>query len=114
MVTSPYDVIRRNAQASCLPVSAMTKKTLSAIICLFLLSAMAPYTAAVGPSDSTIWGLSYDWGHFEGDVQNMTGVDTEATNEDLEEAADYAGFILESDQVPVSYTHLTLPTNREV
>ena len=105
MVTSPYDVIRRNAQASCLPVSAMTKKTLSAIICLFLLSAMAPSAAAVGPNDSTIWGLSYDWGHFEGDVQNMTGVDTEATNEDLEEAADYAGFILESDQVLSGASH---------
>ena len=97
METSLYDVIRGNAQAICLPVSVMTKKTLSAMICLFLLSAMAPSAAAVGPSDSTIWGLSYDWGHFEGDVQNMTGVDTEATNEDLEEAADYAGFILESD-----------------
>ena len=105
METSPYDVIRRNAQASCLPVSTMTKKTLTAIICLFLLSAMAPSAAAVGPSDSTIWGLSYDWGHFEGDVQNMTGVDTEATNEDLEEAADYAGFILESDQVLSGASH---------
>ncbi|MAU85829.1 MAG: hypothetical protein CMA21_04430 [Euryarchaeota archaeon] len=83
----------------------MMKRTLSAIACLFLLSAMAPSAAAVGPSDSTIWGLSYDWAHFEGDVQNMTGVDTEATNDDLEEAADYAGFILESDQVLSGASH---------
>ena len=85
----------------------MTKKTFTAIACLFLLSAMAPAAVAVGPSDSTIWGLSYDWGHFEGDVQNMTGVDTEATNEDLEAAAEYAGFILESDQVLSGASHST-------
>jgi len=35
----------------------------------------------------------------------MTGVDTEAANEDLEEAADYAGFILESDQVLSGASH---------
>ncbi len=83
----------------------MTKKTFTAIACLFLLSAMSPAAVAVGPSDSTIWGLSYDWDHFEGDVQNMTGVDTEATNEDLEAAAEYAGFILESDQVLSGASH---------
>ena len=99
------DVFRGNTQAIWLPVLSMTKKTFTAIACLFLLSAMAPAAVAVGPSDSTIWGLSYDWGHFEGDVQNMTGVDTEATNEDLEAAAEYAGFILESDQVLSGASH---------
>jgi len=53
----------------------------------------------MGPSDSVIWGISYDWGNYENDIEELTGIDTNAANEDLEEAADYAGFILESDQV---------------
>jgi hypothetical protein len=66
---------------------------------------MAPTVAAVGPNDSVIWGISYDWAHFEGDVENMTGVDTNAVNEDLEDAAEYAGFILETDQVVSGGSH---------
>ena len=77
----------------------MSNRNLSAIICLLMLTSMAPTATAMGPSDSVIWGMSYDWTHFEGDVENMTGVDTNAVNEDLEDAADYAGFILETDQV---------------
>ena len=60
---------------------------------------MAPTAAAIGPSDSVIWGISYDWGNYENDIEEMTGIDTNAINEDLEDAADYAGFIIESDQV---------------
>lgn len=77
----------------------MRERLLPTLVCLIMLTSLAPTTAAIGPGDSTIWGVSYDWTHFEGDVQNMTGVDTDAANEDLEEAADYAGFILETDQV---------------
>ena len=80
-----------------------------------MLTSMAPTVAAIGPSDSVIWGTSYDWANFEEDIEELSGVDTNAVNEDLEKAADFAGFIIESDQVisgttPVSYTHLTLPT----
>jgi hypothetical protein len=60
---------------------------------------MAPTVAAVGPSDSVIWGISYDWANYENDIEEITGIDTNAANEDLEAAADYAGFLLESDQV---------------
>jgi len=77
----------------------MSERLLSASICLLLLTSMAPTVAAVGPSDSVIWGISYDWGNYENDIEEMTGIDTNAVNEDLEEAADYAGFLLESDQV---------------
>jgi hypothetical protein len=66
---------------------------------------MAPTVAAVGPSDSVIWGISYDWSHFEGDIENMTGVDTNAVNEDLGDAAEYSGFILETDQVISGGSH---------
>ena len=57
---------------------------------------MAPTVAAVGPNDSVIWGISYDWGNYENDIEELTGIDTNAVNEDLEEAADFAGFLLES------------------
>ena len=77
----------------------MSERLLSASICLLLLTSMAPTVAAVGPSDSVIWGISYDWANYENDIEENTGIDTNAANEDLEAAADYAGFLLESDQV---------------
>ena len=83
----------------------MYQRILSSFVCLLLLTSIAPTAAAVGPSDSVIWGVSYDWGDFEGDVLDMTGVDTNAVNEDLEEAADYAGFDLELDQVLSGSSH---------
>jgi hypothetical protein len=83
----------------------MNQRILSSFVCLLLLTSIAPTAAAVGPSDSVIWGISYDWGDFEGDVLDMTGVDTNAVNEDLEEAADYAGFDLELDQVLSGSSH---------
>ena len=69
------------------------------------MTSIAPAAAATGPSDSVIWGVSYDWGNFEGDVLEMTGVDTNAANEDLEAAAEYAGFDLASDQVLSGSSH---------
>ena len=77
----------------------MSERLLSASICLLLLTSMAPPVAAVGPSDSVIWGISYDWANYENDIEEITGIDTNAVNEDLEAAADFAGFLLESDQV---------------
>ena len=83
----------------------MSQRILSSFICLLLLTSIAPAVAATGPSDSVIWGVSYDWGDFEGDVLEMTGVDTNAANEDLEAAAEYAGFDLASDQVLSGSSH---------
>jgi len=83
----------------------MSQRILSSFICLLLLTSIAPAAAATGPSDSVIWGVSYDWGDFEGDVLEMTGVDTNAANEDLEAAAEYAGFDLASDQVLSGSSH---------
>lgn len=83
----------------------MSQRILSSFICLLLLTSIAPAAAATGPSDSVIWGVSYDWGNFEGDVLEMTGVDTNAANEDLEAAAEYAGFDLASDQVLSGSSH---------
>ena len=83
----------------------MSQRILSSFICLLLLTSIAPAAAATGPSDSVIWGVSYDWGNFEGDVLEMSGVDTNAANEDLEAAAEYAGFDLASDQVLSGSSH---------
>ena len=83
----------------------MSQRILSSFVCLLLLTSIAPAAAATGPSDSVIWGVSYDWGNFEGDVLEMTGVDTNAANEDLEAAAEYAGFDLASDQVLSGSSH---------
>ena len=83
----------------------MIQRILSSFICLLLLTSIAPAAVATGPSDSVIWGVSYDWGNFEGDVLEMTGVDTNAANEDLEAAAEYAGFDLASDQVLSGSSH---------
>ena len=85
--------------------NCMRDRLLPTLVCLIMLTSLAPTASAMGPTDSSIWGLSYDWAHFEGDVQNMTGVDTNAANEDLEEAAEYAGFILETDQVLSGSSH---------
>ena len=83
----------------------MSQRILSSFVCLLLLTSIAPAAAATGPSDSVIWGVSYDWGNFEGDVLEMTGVDTNSANEDLEAAAEYAGFDLASDQVLSGSSH---------
>ena len=95
-----------------LPLS-MSNRNLSAIICLLMLTSMAPTVAAIGPSDSVIWGTSYDWANFEEDVEELSGVDTNAVNEDLEAAADFAGFIIESDQVISGTTQFFIETYDE-
>ena len=84
----------------------MNQRLSSLFICLILLTSLAPVTAATAPSDSVIFGFSYDWENFENDVLDMTGVDTNEANQDLEEAADFAGFDLDLDQVLSGATHL--------
>jgi len=86
----------------------MTQRILSAFMCLIMISSLAPTAAAIGPSDSTIFGISYDWENFENDVLDITGVDTNAANDDLEDAAVYAGFDLDFDQVLSGASHLLI------
>ena len=77
-------------------------------MCLIMISSLAPTAAAIGPSDSAIFGISYDWENFENDVLDITGVDTNAANADLEDAADFAGFDLDFDQVLSGASHLLI------
>ena len=93
------------------PITSVIPKYLptrlsSLFISLILLTSLAPVAAATAPSDSVIFGFSYDWENFENDVLDMTGVDTNEANQDLEEAADFAGFDLDLDQVLSGATHL--------
>ena len=84
----------------------MKKESIALTMCLLMIASYAPASSAdetTDPmstiSDSTIWGVSYDWENFEGDMLKMTGVDINEINNDLEEAATYAGFDLEYDEV---------------
>ena len=77
----------------------MKKESIAVTMCLLMIASYAPVVSSEAPEDSNIWGISYDWAHFESDMLNMTGVDVNEINRDLEEAATYAGFEMEYDQV---------------
>ena len=69
------------------------------LLCLLMIASTAPAASATSQDESVIWGVSYDWAHFENDVLNVTGVDINEVNRDLEEAAEYAGFFMDYDQI---------------
>ena len=77
----------------------MNNKGLVIAISILISVSSLSSVAADGQEESTIWGVSYDWSHFEGDSLNMTGVDVNEVNRDMKDAADYAGFSLDYDQV---------------
>ncbi len=77
----------------------MNNKGLVIAISILMSVSSLSSVAADGQEESTIWGVSYDWTHFEGDSLNMTGVDVNEVNRDMKDAADYAGFSLDYDQV---------------
>ncbi len=57
---------------------------------------MIPAATASGPSDSLIWGISYDWANLDDDQETLTGVSPAQTIADLEEAARLAKFDLDA------------------
>ena len=77
----------------------MNNKGLVIAISILVSVSSLSSVAADGQEESTIWGVSYDWSHFEGDSLNMTGVDVNEVNRDMKDAAIYAGFSLDYDQV---------------
>ena len=77
----------------------MKNKAVTLLMCMLMVASTAPVSNAEGQDESSIWGITYDWSHFEGDAFNMTGVDVNELNRDLKEAASYAGFDLDYDQV---------------
>ncbi|MGB1459701.1 MAG: low-density lipoprotein receptor class A repeat-containing protein [Candidatus Thalassarchaeaceae archaeon] len=74
----------------------MRERLLTTLICLFFLSSTIPVATATGPSDSIIWGITYDWADLDDDQETMTGVSPLQVFEDLEQAAMIAKFDLEA------------------
>lgn len=74
----------------------MRERLLTALICTALLTSMIPAATASGPSDSLIWGISYDWANLDDDQETLTGVSPAQTIADLEEAARLAKFDLDA------------------
>ena len=77
----------------------MREGKIAILLCLLMIASTAPAASATSQDESVIWGVSYDWAHFENDVLNVTGVDINEVNRDLEEAAKYAGFHMDYDQI---------------
>ena len=95
----------------------MNRQSIAFTMCLLMIASYAPASAADETTDpltpvpdSTIWGVSYDWENFEDDMLKLTGVDVNEINRDLEEAASYAGFDLEYDQVISGTTQFFVET----
>ena len=84
------------------------RKTISIIFCTLMIISTTPLSVVAQPPESTIYGISYDWENFEADVLNLTGADINEVNGDLEEAAKYSGFNLETDQVLSGQTEFYL------
>ena len=84
------------------PVSCsrgMNRRAATIAMCTLMVVSTAPLTNAEGQEESSIWGITYDWSHFEGDAFNITGVDVNDLNADLSAAAEYAGFDMDYDEV---------------
>ena len=77
----------------------MNRRAATIAMCMLMVVSTAPLTNAEGQEESSIWGITYDWSHFEGDAFNMTGVDVNDLNADLRAAAEYAGFDMDYDEV---------------
>ncbi len=84
------------------------RKIISVIFCTLMIISTTPLSVVAEPPKSSIYGISYDWENFESDVLNLTGADTNEVNRDLEEAANYSGFNLETDQVLSGQTEFYL------
>ena len=74
----------------------MRERLLTALICTALLTSLIPAVSASGPSDSLIWGVSYDWADLDDDQETLTGISPALIIEDLEQAAMIAKFDLDA------------------
>lgn len=74
----------------------MRERLLTTFICAALLTSTIPVATASGPSDSMIWGITYDWANLDDDQETLTGISPMQIFEDLERAAIIAKFDLEA------------------
>ena len=51
----------------------MRQTTVTLFVTILLLTSFSPVVSASGPSDSVIWGVSYDWSELDNDQETLTG-----------------------------------------
>ena len=106
MVISRYEICWQNTQGMSIIGKHMREGTTSFLICIFLLTSVAPINLASAPSDSAIWGVTYDWANLDDDQETLTGISPMQVFEDLEQAAMIAKFDLEALSVISGNTFL--------
>jgi len=97
---------REKTQASKLSVGIMRATSSLTIVTVLVLTSISPIVVATGPSDSVIWGVTYDWADLDDDQETLTGVSPMQIFQDLEQAALIAKFDLDALSVISGNTYL--------
>jgi hypothetical protein len=84
----------------------MRQNTVALFLNIFLLTSFSPVVSASGPSDSVIWGVSYDWSELDNDQETLTGISPSEIFQDLEQAAIIAKFDLDALSIISGNTYL--------
>lgn len=75
-------------------------------VTILLFTSFSPIVSASGPSDSLIWGVSYDWSELDNDQETLTGISPSEIFQDLEQAAIIAKFDLDALSIISGNTYL--------
>ena len=75
-------------------------------VTILLFTSSSPIVSASGPSDSVIWGVSYDWSELDNDQETLTGISPSEIFQDLEQAAIIAKFDLDALSIISGNTYL--------
>ena len=84
----------------------MRQTTVALFVTILLLTSFSPVVSASGPSDSVIWGVSYDWSELDNDQETLTGISPSEIFQDLEQAAIIAKFDLDALSIISGNTYL--------
>tara|TARA_B110000008_G_scaffold170263_1_gene170035 strand:- start:923 stop:2662 length:1740 start_codon:yes stop_codon:yes gene_type:complete len=84
----------------------MRQISVASFVTILLLTSFSPIVSASGPSDSVIWGVSYDWSELDNDQETLTGISPLEIFQDLEQAAIIAKFDLEALSIISGNTYL--------
>ena len=84
----------------------MRQAPVALFVSILLLTSFSPIVSASGPSDSVIWGVSYDWSELDNDQETLTGISPSEIFQDLEQAAIIAKFDLDALSIITGNTYL--------
>ena len=84
----------------------MRQTTVALFVTILLLTSFSPVVSASGPSDSVIWGVSYDWSELDNDQETLTGISPSEIFQDLGQAAIIAKFDLDALSIISGNTYL--------